>query len=587
MVQLFSITFIFPLMLFISGDYINQDINRDSMQWYEYYVARFFKDIFALFDFSERGFVVFLGLLFIGMFICRSLFILFQGYFFEQERVRHEKFLKTRIFSSFLFVSYSYYLKRSAAESQYVVNLAGVISNFYGKLIITIGNVAFLFIIVGVIVVVQYQVLLLMIGFGIILFFIMKVVTKKLRNYSNMRVLQESEQNVHLYQGIHYYVFSKLHGKEHYFLTRMENVYNKHEVIQKRQSLVTLVPRNVLELLAVTVVIFMMIYLYYLYSGNVGAIYSSLAIIALAFLRVIPAIQSIIAFFTSLSSISGTIKKFYNELTTMQKHVRATNAHATLDAKSNTKTPLLFKDKLVFNKVSFTYPYFDDKGNIYHFDDMQPTLRSISITIPRGHTLGIVGQTGGGKTTLVHLLMGFLNPTKGSIMVDGQDIHKNIRGWHDIVGYVPQDVQLMNASIKENIAFGVNEKDIDEAYVQQLIQKVQLKDFLKEQKHGLNTVIGDFGKRISGGQRQRLGIARALYRDPKVIIFDEATSNLDIKTEAKIQNTIYSISTKKTVIIIAHRTHTLARCDTIISLHRGKIDFSGSYQEYIHESNKS
>ena len=209
------------------------------------------------------------------------------------------------------------------------------------------------------------------------------------------------------------------------------------------------------------------------------------------------------------------------------------------------------------------------------------------MTIPAFNKVGIIGATGSGKTTTVDLILGLLDPSEGTLSVDGNVIdYNNKRSWQKSIGYVPQQIFLSDNSIAVNIAFGVNTKNIDYQAVEQAAKIANLHDFIiKEMPKQYNTIIGERGVRLSGGQRQRIGIARALYHKPQILILDEATSALDNLTEDAVIETIYKIEKKITIIQIAHRLRTVQKCDTIFVLDKGELKAQGTYNE-LSKSNK-
>ena len=191
--------------------------------------------------------------------------------------------------------------------------------------------------------------------------------------------------------------------------------------------------------------------------------------------------------------------------------------------------------------------------------------------ISYGEVVGVIGPSGVGKTTLINLILGLLTPNKGSILVDEKDVYKGIKSWQGQIGYVPQNVYLLDDTLKSNIAFGVSNNQISEESVNAAIKKASLANFFKSMNSRIDTKMGEFGERISGGQRQRIGIARALYNDPKVIILDESTSSLDLDTEKAIISEINLLKGKKTIIIISHRYSSLTICEKIYELDNKKL----------------
>ena len=200
-------------------------------------------------------------------------------------------------------------------------------------------------------------------------------------------------------------------------------------------------------------------------------------------------------------------------------------------------------------------------------------LKDINLSIPAKSTVGVVGITGSGKTTLIDIILGLLEAQKGTIEVDGQIITKhNVRSWQDSIGYVPQHIYLSDNTVAENIAFGVELKNIDYESVKKAAEIANLNRFVSEElPEQYQTIIGERGIRLSGGQRQRIGIARAMYHNPQLLIFDEATSSLDNLTEQIVMDAINNLGQHRTIIIIAHRLNTLKNCDIVFKIENGKI----------------
>jgi ATP-binding cassette subfamily C protein len=185
--------------------------------------------------------------------------------------------------------------------------------------------------------------------------------------------------------------------------------------------------------------------------------------------------------------------------------------------------------------------------------------------------VAFIGPSGAGKTSLVDIILGLLNPTSGKVVVDGQDIKDNLDSWRQQIGYIPQFIYLSDDTIRRNVAFGIDDDKIDDEKVWKALRYAQLEKFVRKLPDGLDTIVGEHGCRLSGGELQRVGIARALYHDPKVLVLDEATSHLDIKTERGIMNTIEALKGEKTLLIITHRLSTVENCDVKYTIKSGKM----------------
>ena len=209
----------------------------------------------------------------------------------------------------------------------------------------------------------------------------------------------------------------------------------------------------------------------------------------------------------------------------------------------------------------------------YHYPDVEENvIDHVDFKIQRGHTIALIGESGAGKTTMADIILGLLTPQYGKIKADGMDIFKNIDLWHKNIGYIPQTIYLSDDTIRNNVAFGVFEEEIDEHAVIEALKKAQLYEFVEGLIDGMDTVVGDRGVRLSGGQRQRIGIARALYHDPEILVLDEATSALDSETEAAVMAAVDSLRNEKTMIIIAHRLTTIQNADVIFEIVNGKAE---------------
>jgi ABC-type multidrug transport system fused ATPase/permease subunit len=221
-------------------------------------------------------------------------------------------------------------------------------------------------------------------------------------------------------------------------------------------------------------------------------------------------------------------------------------------------------------------------GLQYHYPNAEALVIDVAyLHVAAGESLGIVGSSGSGKSTLVDLLIGILTPSSGTIQVNGHDIAEHPRRWQDRIGYVPQHVYLMDTTVRRNVAFGLPERSIDDQQVEESLRNANLWQFVQTLPKGWDTVVGERGVRLSGGQRQRLGIARALYGEPEVIVLDEATSALDTETEREIVESFREIARDRTLIVVAHRTSTLAYCSRVIRLEGGRIVQEGTFAEVI------
>ncbi|MCD6003490.1 ABC transporter ATP-binding protein [Vreelandella alkaliphila] len=328
-------------------------------------------------------------------------------------------------------------------------------------------------------------------------------------------------------------------------------------------------PRYAIELVAFGSVIVLVLYLLNLYEGNLGAILPALSIYALAGFKMLPGFQKI---YTSLTKIRGNLAAYNairDDLIASRDETKNGDIAINETQSAASITPWVPQQEIKIQDVVFDYP-----------GTRALALDRLTLTIPVNQMVGLVGTSGSGKSTAVDLLLGLIEPQQGQVLIDGVPLtHENLRQWQAGVGFVPQQIFLSDASILENVAFAIERKDIDVERVKESLRMAQLDDLLDRFPEGLETRIGERGVQISGGQRQRLGIARALYQQARVLVFDEATSALDGITERRVMEDIQRFSGQMTVIMIAHRLATVKGCDIIYMLENGQVIDAGTYDD--------
>ena len=282
----------------------------------------------------------------------------------------------------------------------------------------------------------------------------------------------------------------------------------------------------------------------------------TLTAFGLAAVRLMPCVNRINTYLTDISYFRPCLDYVYENMN-INEISKKTNQ--TLLPVDETKTMEL-RNRIELKDIVYAYPNTDTL--IFNHADME---------IPYGKSIGIMGPSGAGKSTIVDILLGLLKVHEGQILCDGDNVFENYPAWLAQIGYIPQSIYLVDEPIRNNIAFGIADDEIDDNRIWQVLEEAQLKEFIQTLPEGLDTAIGDRGVRLSGGQRQRLGIARALYHNPEILVFDEATSALDNETEAAVMEAINSFHGKKTMVIIAHRLNTIEKCDIIYKVEGGKI----------------
>ncbi|MCC5869925.1 MAG: ABC transporter ATP-binding protein [Gammaproteobacteria bacterium] len=347
----------------------------------------------------------------------------------------------------------------------------------------------------------------------------------------------------------------KLLGREHAYLSRFDGPSNRHARHQSTNQTLSQVPKFMIEAVGFGGVIALILVLIATHGGAtnnaLGDILPMLGLYVFAGYRMLPAAQNIYSGLAKLRFGAAAVDAAYNDL---QKRSALAELHQRAPQRLEPKQAISLQN------IHYTYPNAD-----------RPTLRGIDLEIPVGRSVGIIGTSGAGKTTLVDVLLGLLRPTEGSIVVDGEQItDDNLRAWQQALGYVPQDIFLTDSSVAENIALGVPPIQIDYDQVESCARMAQVHEFIvRDMPQGYSTVVGERGVRLSGGQRQRIGIARALYHDPAVLVFDEATSALDHHTETAVMQAVDALAGTKTLILIAHRLSTVQNCHEVVRLVQG------------------
>lgn len=343
----------------------------------------------------------------------------------------------------------------------------------------------------------------------------------------------------------------KVLRREDYFVTSYEENYEKLIWGARINELLSAMPRYIVEAVCITgLLVAIIIKMFWGYAGNeVSDFIPQLAVCAVGAFRLLPSVGKMNAYANNIMYCMPSLDLIYTDL----KEIEYCNAKKNKDSKKLEKWT--FSEGIRLQNVTYKYP-----------DTEQPVLTHVSMTISKGSTVAFVGTSGAGKTTLADIILGLLPPEEGQVLVDGRNIYDDLDCWYNHLGYIPQSIYLSDDTIRNNIAFGINEKDISEEAVWDALEKAQLADFITGLELGLDTLVGDRGVRLSGGQRQRIGIARALYHNPDILILDEATSALDNDTEQAVMESIESLKGKKTMLIIAHRLTTIRNADVIYEI---------------------
>lgn len=510
--------------------------------------------LYSLLEFTEPSrFITVLGLASILLVITSSIFKTVTQHLLNRfvHLLRHS--ISSRLMARYLAQPYEFFLSRNSAELS--KSVLAEVDMLMGNLIQPMSQV----ITQGIIVLAMlglvfaynpWTALTIVLVVGALYGVIYRLVRKRLRRMGEEMQAVNKER----YQACN----EALHGIRDIKVTHAEDVYlqryNQASRTQARHiaanDTISQTPLYLVEATGYTGLIVIALVLLSS-SGDIAQVLPALGLYGFAAYRMLPAAQIMYRGIARLKFSSAVLEHLHHDMTLPAPPLEQPPAHAA-------RQPLSLQREIRLEGICYTYPSTPDK----------PVLRDFNLVIPANTSIGIAGTSGSGKSTLMDVMLGLLQPQAGKVYVDGVLIAPdNLRQWHQSVGYVPQHIYLADAGVAENIAFGVPKDQIDKQAVQRAARAAQIHDFvMNELPQDYDTPVGDRGIRLSGGQRQRIGIARALYRDPPVLFMDEATSALDGGTEASVNEAIWALSGKKTIVVIAHREESLRACDQIFTI---------------------
>ena len=506
---------------------------------------------------NMQGFIIMLLVALMIMYILKNAYLLLltseQNRFISVNRNR----LISQVLREFLNRPYEFYLD---ADIPTVFRLTDSdIPNVFGILmaIISLASEVVVFVLIcGVLIVTDWKLVLVLIFIsGIVTLVLFKVLKPKLNSLGMTNQTIQSRIAKWRIQAIYGIKDVKVLHRESFFADNYESNGKIGAKLNQKYAIINALPRILIE------TIFMVSILGYLVvcvalGDDMTQMLPTLTAFGLAAVRLLPCVNRINTYLTDISYFRPCLDYVYENMN-INEISKKTNQ--TLLPVDETKTMQL-RNRIELKDIVYAYPNTDTL--IFDHADME---------IPYGKSIGIMGPSGAGKSTIVDILLGLLKVHEGQILCDGDNVFDNYPAWLAQIGYIPQSIYLVDEPIRNNIAFGIADDEIDDNRIWQVLEEAQLKEFIQTLPEGLDTAIGDRGVRLSGGQRQRLGIARALYHNPEILVFDEATSALDNETEAAVMEAINSFHGKKTMVIIAHRLNTIEKCDIIYRVEGGKI----------------
>ena len=509
---------------------------------------------------SRQLIILMLGSL-IALYVIKNTYLLFLTYVQNTFVTRNRNRMISRVMREFLSRPYEEYL---GADIPTVFRLTDSdIPNAFQLILVLIQMVTEIVVAVSLCIVLvvvspvmSFFILCIFLGMTLM---ITKVLKPRLNAIGHKNQMIQSRIAKWRIQSIYGLKDVKVLHREEFFV---RNYYESGAIgadVARNYAVFNNLPRLLIETIFMAAML-LFIMLYMLRGGNIGILIPQLSAFAVAAMRVMPGTNRINTYLSEIAYAQPCLDYLYENLTSnMKADVNGSVTGLTEAAQPELQSTKL-QDKIVLDHITYAYP--NTEKNIFTDAHME---------VKKGQSVGIMGPSGAGKSTIVDILLGLLHVQEGSITCDGVNIFDNYGDWLSKIGYIPQSIYLSDESIRDNIAFGIDADRIDDKRIWDVLEEAQLKEFVKELPEGLDTTIGDRGVRISGGQRQRLGIARALYHDPEILVFDEATSALDSDTGKAVMDAINSFHGRKTMVIIAHRLNTIAKCDVIYKVDGEKI----------------
>lgn len=503
---------------------------------------------------KTEDFLTLLAIVIMLVYIIKNIFIIWQKNVIYQFSYGMQRKLSTRLLKAYMHEPYTFHLKKNISELQRSMQEdAGQFANGMLHFMEMVAEVCVCIVIGVYLFIVSKSITVIIVGLLIICLGIFTVITKK---YSHEWGIEGQKSKAKIYQWMNQALGGikeiKVLNRENIFVRNYDEYHGRYVRVLRLNRLIGTMPKYIIEMVSIVGMLVAIIVKMHFGQKELQDFVPQLATFAVAAFRLLPATGRINEHMSAVIYASPSVDLIFHDL-------------KEVEALDYTNKPVdqtwRFDRQLDIKHVSYHYP--DSSVNV---------IEDVSFKIEKGKTVAFIGASGAGKSTMVDIILGLLPPTMGKVLADDLDIYKNLPTWQKEIGYIPQTIYLSDDTIRNNIAFGIDEKQIDEEAIERALKQAQLFEFVDSLTEGLDTLVGDRGVRLSGGQRQRIGIARALYHNPEVLVLDEATSALDTDTEKAVMEAIDNFKGEKTIIIIAHRLTTIKNADIVYEVADGKVN---------------
>lgn len=512
-------------------------------------------DLYRILGFADiNEYIVFLGGAIIVVYILKNIYVYIMHSMQYRFTYENQRMLSYKMMNCYMKQPYLFHLDHNSAELSRNINEDTV--SFFEAILAGLQLASEGGVCLALLLFLLYQdisitlgIIALAGGFGIVF---MKVFRKRLKAAGKRSRNKQGSTKQAVLEALGGVKEIKVLNREQVFVEKYNEDYKDYAESNRKFKVYGMIPKPVMETISISGLL-LIVCVKIALGTEASTFIPTISVFAVSAFRMLPSANRMAEYLSRIMFSKPAIDAIYHDLKEIDRLLE--NGKAIEDTDEIT-----FQKEIIVKDISFHYP--NTEKNIFTHGNL---------TIPKNKSVAFIGPSGQGKTTLADIILGLLEPQEGAVLVDGMDIRRGMHAWNRKLGYIPQTISLLDASIKENILFGIDKEQINENRLQEALQEAQLKDFVDTLEEGLDTVIGEGGVRLSGGQRQRIGIARALYHNPEVLVLDEATSALDNETEAAVMEAIDYLAGSKTLIIIAHRLSTIQNCDLVYQIDGGEI----------------